>query len=72
MLHEIHRKLAMSGDELKNYYLQMSHYLTSPITTSVLAIANLLLVVFFYEILAFVIQIVLQRLFKSSGESIAK
>jgi len=72
MLHDIHRKLEMSGDEIRTYYSRMAHYLTSPITTSVLAIANLLLVIFFYEILAFVIQTVLQRLFKNSGETVAK
>jgi len=72
MLHDIHRKLEMSGDEIKIYYLRISHYLTSPITATVLAIANLLLVIFFYEIFAFIIQTVLQRLFKTSGESLAK
>jgi hypothetical protein len=72
MLHDVHRKLEMSGDEIKSYYSRMSHYLTSPITTSVLAIANLLLVIFFYEILAFVIQTGLQQLAKNSGESLAK
>ena len=62
----------MSGDEIKSYYSRMSPYLTSPITTTVLAIANLLLVIFFYEIFAFIIQTVLQRLVKNGGESPAK
>ncbi len=68
MLHDIHRKLEMSGDEIKSYYSRMAHYLTSPITTTVLSIANLLLVIFFYEILAFIILTILQRLLKTSGE----
>ena|ERR1700733_4312687 len=61
MLHNIHEKFAMSGDELKAYYQREAGYLTSPMTTSITAILGLLFVVFFYELVAYVVLSTLQR-----------
>jgi len=60
----LNRKLGMSGDELRNYYLHIAPVYKSPLMTSMLALGNLLIVVFFYELLSYALLTGLRRMFE--------
>lgn len=70
LLHDLHRKMGMSPEELRAYYVRIAGTLASPLVATLMAIIALLLVVFFYELLAFVILMGLQRLTKNGQETL--
>ena len=71
LLRDVHRKLVMSGEEILDYYRRMEAFFTSPLTAAFLTIINLLMVIFFYEIVSFVLLMALQRIV-GNGVKIAR
>ncbi|MCE0499726.1 MAG: hypothetical protein LV481_17450 [Methylacidiphilales bacterium] len=71
LLHELHRKMSMSPEELHDYYVRIAGTLASPLLASLMALSGLLVTIFFYELLAFVILTGLQRLAKNGQEELS-
>jgi hypothetical protein len=64
LLHELDKKLAMSGDQLHEYYVRLGSFLTSPAVIATYVIASLLVVIFFYELLSYALSTGLRRMFE--------
>jgi hypothetical protein len=61
LLHDLHEKTAMTGDELVEHYKRIGPMLASPIMAAIVMLINLVLVLFFYEIIAGGLYLVLRR-----------
>jgi hypothetical protein len=66
MLHDVHEKMGMTGDQLVAHYKEVAPMLTSPIMSAVISLVNLLLVLFFYEIIAGALYLVLRKIIPAS------